>query len=132
MKTYLRKKVSVCVVIVFWVIAIDVLAADIDLDIYRGKFINYPETDYEGVFIPCSAGEVWSVVEDEYYFEILDIYNNNPLSEYGALYFELKGDVESIDRVKYPQSHISAFFTVNEIIGYSSDEVLIDRCNSKE
>jgi len=124
----LTKEMRFSAAVVLFLIAVSALAEGFSQDYYRGKFIDYPETDYKGVFIPCGTGEVWSIVQNDNYLEMLAIYRNSPLSEQGALYFELQGEVVPIDMVQYPQSHLSAFFTITEIIDHSSNEALIGQC----
>lgn len=108
-----------------------VLSESMGQGVYPGNFLNYPDTDYEGVFLPCGKDEVWWVEKDDMYSKLLGIYNGNPQSQYGETYFVLRGRVEAVDLDRYPQSHLSHLFTLQEIVEYSTDEILIEQCSGQ-
>lgn len=97
----------------------------------EGLYLNYPATDYEDVVIECSSGNIWIISANAILADIQKLYQSEDKSEYGELYFEIRGVFHAFERDLFPNAHQSGEFTGEEVLRVSSSMKDIEGCREK-
>lgn len=100
-------------------------------DTFNGLYMNYDGAEYENAFVKCGSDEIWLIKKNNAYLELAKLYESSSLSQYGELLIEISGEFVAIDKKKYPKSHYVGEFSISEIVSYTSNPALIDKCRGQ-
>ncbi len=83
---------------------------------YKGKYLRYEGAEYESAFIPCGVEGVWLLERGESLKNLVSLYSQHEKNKFGEIHVVLNLNVTPIDKKLYPNSHYTAFASVEGII----------------
>lgn len=94
--------------------------------IFTGIYINHKYGEYKNTFYECGTEQVWRIKDNEIRNELDKIHQSSDLSKYGDLFIKIRGTLTIID--EQDKAHHDGIFTILELLDYSNDLKIIDRC----